>query len=191
MKQKQNKILLFMLCLAVLFSMISPVGAQKEKPVIYEYALLGQEYVPEQGLISASTPTGESIAKDTERILLDWAQGSYLFEYADKIVNLKVYESAPADTLTYTAQVPQTVSNGVAVRFPGVTVQSGIRRTDGAPKLAPYDVSAVFWFGGQKVQTVRGANSPVSFTPRQSGLWLLCYEYTDVFGVTQIGRAHV
>ena len=185
MKQKQNKILLFMLCLAVLFSTISPVGAQKEKPVIYEYALLGQEYVPEQGLISASTPTGESIAKDTERILLDWAQGSYLFEYDDRIVNLKVYESAPADTLTYTAQVPQTVSNGVAVRFPGVTVQSGIRRTDGAPKPAPYEVSAVFWFDGQKVQTVRNANTPVSFTPRQSGLWLLCYEYTDVFGVTR------
>lgn len=185
MKQKWNKILLFMLCLAVLLSTVSPALAQKDKPVIYEYALLGQEYVPEQGLVSASTPTGETIAKDTDRVLLDWAQGSYLFEYADKIVNLKVYENAPADTLTYTAQVPQTVSNGVATRFPGLTVQSGIRRTDGAPKIAPYEVSAVFWFGGQKVQTVRGANAPISFTPRQSGLWLLCYEYTDVFGVTR------
>ena len=185
MKQKWIKPLLLILCLTVLLSTISPVLAEKDKTVVYEYALLGQEYVPEQGLVSASTPTGESIAKDTERILLDWAQGSYLFEYADKIVNLKVYESAPADMLTYTAQVPQTVSNGVAAQFPGVTAQSGIRRTDGAPKLAPYDVSAVFWFGGQKVQTVRGANSPVSFTPRQSGLWLLCYEYTDVFGVTR------
>jgi len=174
-----------MLCLAVLLSTVSPVLAQKDKPVIYEYALLGQEYVPEQGLVSASTPTGEPIAKDTDRVLLDWAQGSYLFEYADKIVNLKVYESAPADTLTYTAQVPQTVSNGVASQFPGVTVQSGIRRTDGAPKIAPYEVRAIFWFGGQKVQTVRGANAPISFTPRQSGLWLLCYEYTDVFGVTR------
>ena len=172
-----------MLCLAVLLSTVSPALAQKDKPVIYEYALLGQEYVPEQGLVSASTPTGETIAKDTDRVSLNWAQGSYLFEYADKIVNLKVYENAPADTLTYTAQVPQTVSNGVATRFPGLTVQSGIRRTDGAPKIAPYEVSAVFWFGGQKVQTVRGANAPISFTPRQSGLWLLCYEYTDVFGV--------
>ena len=185
MKQKWNKTLLLILCLAVLLSTVSPALAQKNKPVIYEYALLGQEYVPEQGLVSASTPTGETIAKDTDRVLLDWAQGSYLFEYADKIVNLKVYENAPADTLTYTAQVPQTVSNGVATRFPGLTVQSGIRRTDGAPKIAPYEVSAVFWFGGQKVQTVRGANAPVSFTPRQSGLWLLCYEYTDVFGVTR------
>ena len=185
MKQKWNKTLLIMLCLAVLLSTVSPVLAQKEKTVVYEYALLGQEYVPEQGLVSASTPTGEPIAKDTDRVLLDWAQGSYLFEYADKIVNLKVYESAPADTLTYTAQVPQTVSNGVASQFPGVTVQSGIHRTDGAPEIAPYDVSAVFWFDGQKVQTVRGANNPVSFTPRQSGLWLLCYEYTDVFGVTR------
>ena len=185
MKQKWNKPLLLILCLTVLLSTISPVLAEKDKTVVYEYALLGQEYVPEQGLVSASTPTGEAIAKDTDRVLLDWAQGSYLFEYADKIVNLKVYESAPADMLTYTAQVPQTVSNGVAAQFPGVTAQSGIRRTDGAPKLAPYDVSAVFWFGGQKVQTVRGANSPVSFTPRQSGLWLLCYEYTDVFGVTR------
>ncbi len=172
-----------MLCLAILLSTVSPVLAQKDKTVVYEYALLGQEYVPEQGLVSASTPTGEAIAKDADRVLLDWAQGSYLFEYADKIVNLKVYESAPADTLTYTAQVPQTVSNGVASQFPGVTVQSGIRRTDGAPELAPYDVSAVFWFGGQMVQTVRGANAPVSFTPQGSGLWLLCYEYTDVFGV--------
>ena len=171
-----------MLCLAVLLSTVSPVLAQKDKTVVYEYALLGQEYIPEQGLVSASTPTGETIAKDTECVLLDWAQGSYLFEYADKIVNLKVYESAPADMLNYTEQVPQTVSNGVATRFPGLNVQSGIRRTDGAPKLAPYDVSAVFWFDGQKVQTIRGANAPVSFTPRESGLWLLCYEYTDVFG---------
>ena len=163
MKQKWNKTLLVMLCLTVLLSTVSPVLAQKDKTAVYEYALLGEEYVPEQGLVSASTPTGEPIAKDTERVLLDWAQGSYLFEYADKIVNLKVYESAPADMLSYTAQVPQIVSNGVASQFPGVTVQSGIRRTDGAPKLANYDVSAVFWFGGQKVQTVRGANSPVSF----------------------------
>ena len=182
MKQKWSRNLLLVLCLAVLLSTVSPVLAQKDKTVVYEYALLGQEYVPEQGLISASTPTGETIAKDADRVLLDWAQGSYLFEYADKIVNLKVYESAPADTLTYTAQVPQTVSNGVATQFPGMAVQSGIRRTDGAPEIEPYDVSAVFWFGGQKVQTVRGANAPVSFTPRQSGLWLLCYEYTDVFG---------
>lgn len=185
MKQKVMKPLLLTLCLAVLLSTVSPVLAQKDKTVVYEYALLGQEYVPEQGLVSASTPTGETIAKDTERVLLDWAQGSYLFEYADKIVNLKVYESAPADMLSYTSQVPQRVSNGVASQFPGVTAQSGIRRTDGAPKLTNYDVSAVFWFGGQKVQTIRGANAPVSFTPRQSGLWLLCYEYTDVFGVTR------
>lgn len=172
-----------MLCLAVLLSTVSPALAQRDKTTVYEYALLGQEYVPEQGLVSASTPTGETIAKDAERVSLDWAQGSYLFEYADKIVNLKVYESAPADTLTYTAQVPQTVSNGVVTQFPGLTVKSGIRRTDGAPELAPYDVSAVFWFGGQKVQTVRGANAPVTFTPRQSGLWLLSYEYTDAFGM--------
>ena len=185
MKQKWIRTLLIVLCLAVVLSTVSPALAQKDKTVVYEYALLGQEYVPEQGLISASTPTGETIEKDAERVLLDWAQGSYLFEYENKIVNLKVYESAPADTLTYTAQVPQTVANGIAAQFPGLTAQSGILRTDGAPELAPYDVSAVFWFDGQKVQTVRGANNPVSFTPRQSGLWLLSYEYTDVFGVTR------
>lgn len=185
MKQKWIRSLLIVLCLTVVLSTVSPALAQKDKTVVYEYALLGQEYVPEQGLISACTPTGEAIAKDADRVLLDWAQGSYLFEYENKIVNLKVYESAPADTLTYTAQVPQTVANGVAVQFPGMTAQSGILRTDGAPELEPYDVSAVFWFAGQKVQTVRGAKDPVSFTPRQSGLWLLSYEYTDVFGVTR------
>ena len=185
MKQTWIRPLLLMLCLAVLLSTVSPVLAQKDKTVVYEYALLGEEYVPEQGLISASTPTGETIAKDADRVLLDWAQGSYLFEYADKIVNLKVYESAPADNLIFTSKVPQTVANGVATQFPGLTAQSGIRRTDGAPKLAPYDVSAVFWFNGQKVQTVRGANKPVAFTPRENGLWLLTYEYTDVFGVTR------
>lgn len=185
MKQKWIRTLLLMLCLAVVLSTVSPVQAQKDKTVVYEYALLGQEYVPEQGLISATAPTGETIAKDADCVLLDWAQGSYLFEYENKIVNLKVYECAPEDTLTYTAQVPQTVSNGVATQFPGITVQSGIIRTDGAPELEPYEVSAVFWFDGQKVQTVRGANAPVSFTPREAGLWLLCYEYTDVFGVTR------
>ena len=185
MKQKWIRTLLLMLCLGVALSAVSPALAQKDKTVVYEYALLGQEYVPEQGLISASTPTGETIEKDADRVLLDWAQGSYLFEYENKIVNLKVYESAPEDVLVYTAQVPQTVANGIAAQFPGVTAQSGIRRTDGAPELAPYDVSAVFWFDGQRVQTVRGANNPVAFTPRQSGLWLLSYEYTDVFGVTR------
>ena len=185
MKQKWIRTLLLMLCLGVALSTVSPALAQKDKTIVYEYALLGQEYVPEQGLISASTPTGETIEKDADRVLLDWAQGSYLFEYEDKIVNLKVYESAPADTLTYTAQVPQTVANGVAAQFPGLTAQSDIRRTDGAPELEPYDVRAAFWFEGKKVQSIPGANAPVSFTPRQSGLWLLCYEYTDVFGVTR------
>lgn len=185
MKRNWFKLLLLMLCFAILISVVSPALAQSEKKIVYEYALLGQEYIPEKGLISASTPTGESISKDKTPIVLDWAQGSYLFEYPEKIVNLKVYESAPSDTMTYTAQVPQTVSNGVAVQFPGLHVESGVCRTDGAPELAPYDVSAVFWFDGQKVQTIHGANTPVSFTPRKSGIWLLCYEYTDVFGVVR------
>ena len=71
-----------------------------EKNIRYEYALLGEIYMPEDGLISAKSPEGTVISDCKNGVLLDWAQGSYTFEYKNKIIDLKVYESAPEDEIT-------------------------------------------------------------------------------------------
>ncbi len=179
-----KKIVLCVVCVALLVTIGALVfaNAATEKTTTYEYALLGDVYTVGSGFVSGKTPTGEDISKDTTQITLNWAQGSYLLEYENKIVNLKVYESAPKDITTLSAEVPATMPAGLATVFPAMTVESGIVRTDGAPKVGGYDASVVFWFNGERVKTIRDVTVPVEFTPDQSGLWVCSYEYTDVFG---------
>ncbi len=150
--------------------------------VVYEYALLGDVYTPEAGLISATAPNGATISSDIQELVLNWAQDSYIFEYEGKTVNLKVYESAPSDILTVNSKMIGTASQGLKTRFPGFTAISGIHRTDGAPEIGAYAVSAVFWLDGRQVQVVRDATKDFDFTPTESGLWMVSYQYTDVFG---------
>ena len=85
---------------------ISSAADKANNPVVYKYALLGDTYAVESGLVSAKTPSGEDIAANSRTVFLDWAQGSYIFEYGAKIVNLKVYESAPEDKVIYGDEVP-------------------------------------------------------------------------------------
>ncbi len=181
MKNKITAFIIGLLCLTLLVGLIPAISAQEEN-VIYEYALLGDVYVPEDGLVSVTAPDGREIPADSKQIVLDWAQGSYVFTYPSKTVNVKVYELAPADNVTVKGQLPETVSAGLATQFPGCTAVSPISRTDGAPDIAPYSVSAVFWFDGQRVQTVPDVVNSFSFTPNASGLWMLSYTYKDVFG---------
>ncbi len=181
MKKRITAVIAGLLCLSLLLGLVPLAFAQEEK-VSYEYALLGDVYTPKENLISGTTPTGAEIPAGTASVVLDWAQGSYLFQYPGQTVNVKVYEAAPQDTVRFTDTVPAAVSAGLATRFPGCGAQSTVRRTDGAPAIEPYAVSAVFWFGGEKVQTVRDVSEPFFFTAQESGLWMVTYEYTDVFG---------
>lgn len=179
-------IVLGVLCAAALFGgALTYASGQPSSNVVYKYALLGDVYIPEDGLISATAPDGKTIPADTKEVTLDWAQGSYIFSYPNKTVNLKVYETAPADNVAVLGTVPRTVSCGLKTQFPGVTAETTISRTDGAPAIEPYSVDAVFWFNGKRVQTFRDISDSFLFTPSESGLWMLSYEYTDVFGETR------
>lgn len=167
---------------AVAFANISE---GESKPVVYEYALLGDTYETENGLVSAKKPDGTTIAAREKSVFLDWAQGSYIFEYKNKTVNLKVYEAAPEDEITYSGEMPAETVAGVRAFFPAATVKSGIVRTDGAPEIGFYEVSATFSHKGEDVYTVKNAGEEFYFTPAEGGIYELNYIYKDVFGRTR------
>ena len=167
---------------AVVFADISE---EESKTVVYEYALLGDTYEAENGLISAKKPDGTAISVSEKSVFLDWAQGSYIFEYKNKTVNLKVYEAAPEDEITYSGEMPAETVAGVKAAFPAATVKSGIVRTDGAPEIGFYEVSAVFSHKGEDVYTVKNAGEEFYFTPAEGGIYELNYIYKDVFGRTR------
>ena len=152
------------------------------KPTVYKYALLGDTYTVDNELIAAYTPTGESISADAKTVFLDWSQGSYTFEYRTRVVNLKVYESAPKDEVIYGGEIPTELVAGEKTYFPTARVVSGIRRTDGAPEVGEYAVDATFWHKGVKAYSERISTEEIGFTPTEGGLWLVSYRYTDVFG---------
>ena len=128
-----------------------------DKTVRYEYALLGDVYEIEAGLVSAKKPDGTAIPASEKSVTLDWAQGSYTFEYKKKIVDLKVYESAPKDAISLFGDVPDGGVAGEAAEFPACGVKSGIVRTDGAPEVGEYTTGAVFSLNGEDVYTVKNA----------------------------------
>lgn len=167
---------------AVAFANISE---GESKPVVYEYALLGDTYETENGLVSAKKPDGTTISAREKSIFLDWAQGSYIFEYKNKTVNLKVYEAAPEDEITYSGEMPAETVAGVRAFFPAATVKSGIVRTDGAPEIGFYEVSATLSHKGEDVYTVKNAGEEFYFTPAKGGIYELNYIYKDVFGRTR------
>ena len=161
------------------------ISEEESKTVVYEYALLGDTYETENGLVSAKKPDGTAISVSEKSIFLDWAQGSYIFEYKNKTVNLKVYEAAPEDEITYSGEMPAETVAGVKAAFPTATVKSGIVRTDGAPEIGFYEVSAVFSHKGEDVYSVKNAGEEFYFTPAEGGIYELNYIYKDVFGRTR------
>ncbi len=161
---------------------ISSAADKANNPVVYKYALLGDTYTVESGLVSAKTPSGEDIAANSRTVFLDWAQGSYIFKYGAKIVNLKVYESAPEDKVIYGGEVPSVGVAGESMSFPSARVISGIKRTDGAPDVGEYAVTATLWHKGVKKGTVKDIAEGFAFTPDDGGFWVVSYRYTDVFG---------
>lgn len=161
------------------------ISEKESKTVVYEYALLGDTYEAENGLISAKKPDGTAISASEKRVFLDWAQGSYIFEYKNKTVNLKVYEAAPEDEITYSGEMPAETVAGVREAFPAATVKSGIVRTDGAPEIGFYEVSATFSHKGEDVYAVKNAGEEFYFTPAEGGIYELNYIYKDVFGRTR------
>jgi len=158
------------------------VGMSGGKTIKYAYALLGDVYEVESGLVSAEKPDGSRISISEKSVFLDWAQGSYIFEYKSHVVNLKVYESAPEDKTEMHGAMPSGVVAGVRSVFPFFEVESGIRRTDGAPAIGYYPVSAVFSYDGQKIYSLNNIGEAFGYAPPHGGIWQLSYVYTDVFG---------
>lgn len=154
--------------------------AEETKRTEYKYALLGETYVVGNGFTGGKTPKGEIIEKTCASVFLDWASGSYVFEYTDKTVSLKVYEKAPADEIRLAFDMPESVTTGETVSLPSATVKSGIKRTDGAPAVADYKTKACVMFGNKKVAAFSGDEMRYKFD--KTGEYVVSYEYTDVFG---------
>jgi len=190
--KKISMIILFAMCTAAVFggviayasdnAAIVSTQVSTSKTTIYEYALLGDEYQVEEGLVSATDPKGNSISVGTDSVLLDWSQDSYSFEYENKIVNLKVYESAPQVSAVFDSENPTAGVAGIEMEFSAIAVYSNIVRTDGAPDVGEYAVKGVFWHGGERISTIKNVEQSFTYTPYESGLYVLSYEYTDVFG---------
>lgn len=183
--RKKISLLLFgvmAVCLLAAFIPFKSALADEVKTTEYKYALLGDYYTIENGLVSAKNPRGENISASDKKVFLDWAQGSYVFEYANKIVNLKVYESAPEDTIKYGGKLPESGVAGEPLNFPSAKVISGIKRTDGAPEVGEYAVHVEIWHKGAKVYSASDIQDGFSFTPEDGGFWVAAYRYTDVFG---------
>ncbi len=159
----------------------SKAYASDEKEVVYEYALLGDTYRPIKGFLGGKTPKGEPIGKDTESVFLNWASGTYTFEYASRTVNVRVYEKAPKDDVVYSVDMPSDICIGTEVEFPHVVITSNIYRTDGAPKIGEYGYQ--LYIVGEN-GTVCNFNSEDEFvyTFENSGSYTLQYRYENVFG---------
>ncbi len=152
------------------------------KSIEYHYALLGDTYKVKQGLISAIDPLGNTLTPTDGEVLLDWSQGSYRFEYASHIIDMKVYEAAPEDSYTLLGEFPTSYVAGEEIEFPAMEIKSTIWRTDGAPKIQPYTVNAVFWQNNERIYSRRNVTESFTYTPLTGGLWTLSYEYQNVFG---------
>ncbi len=192
MKKKLAALLSFfaLFCGATLsaVALTTPASAEEElassdKRIEYDYALLGEVYEIPDGILSATHPNGSALPTDQD-VLLNWAQGSYRFEFSSKIVDVRVYEYAPEDNTTLLGEMPEGVTVGIESTFPALEAQSTISRTDAAPDIEPYTVNAVFWHNGNRVYTERNVTEDFVFTPNLSGLWMLSYEYMNVFGQT-------
>lgn len=155
----------------------SPVA---KSAVEYEYALLGETYTIKSGFLGGKTPQGETIDADTKSVFLDWASGSYVFEYAEKTVDLKVYESSPIDSFALKTDLEETLYTGERYTLPKAEIISGIYRTDGAPEVGEYDYSLIVKNAdGVVADFQQDETFSVLFT--RGGEYTLSYEYTNVF----------
>ena len=147
---------------------------------IYEYALLGETYKIKEDFEGGMTPRGEVIAQTEKEVFLDWASGSYIFNYGSYNINLKVYEESPMDVIEYFGDLP-TIIAGYTYELPSARIVSGIVRTDGAPTIADYtyvlEVSnATGILGTFKQEKTAEFAFPIG------GTYTLSYKYENIFG---------
>lgn len=176
-------------CLAIgmaALALISmPMSTQAAEPnsvrsLEYEYALLGETYFVESGFLGGTTPLGEKIDKSVKSVFLDWASGSYLFEYSTRTVNLKVYERSPEDHFSLEAELPTNMVTGKQYQLPKASIISGINRTDAAPSVGSYSYSMVVK-GDEGTVASFQEDEPFQVVFKRGGEYTLSYEYVNVF----------
>lgn len=157
-----------------------PAEAASDKTVSYEYKLLGDTYSVD-GLVSATDPKGNDIPLSQGDITLNWASGSYVFEYASKIVKVKVYEEMPEDKIVYEFPIETSVKSGVEITFPTATISSQIVRIDGAPKIGDYSYTVEVLKNGKAVHTINPSKDNLIYEFSVGGEYVLSYVYTNCF----------
>ena len=157
-----------------------PTEAASEKIVSYEYKLLGDTY-PVDGLVSATDPKGNPISLSKGDITLNWASGSYIFEYAGKIVKVKVYEEMPEDKIVYEFPIETSVKSGAEITFPTATISSQIVRIDGAPKIGEYSYTVEILKDGKSVHTMNPTKEDLIYEFSVGGEYVISYVYTNCF----------
>ena len=164
------------------FATISSYAESTDKRVEYKYALLGETYTVQSGFLGGTTADGKSISADEKSIYLDWASGEYIFEYSTKIINLKVYETAPEDTITYLSEIPTEMNSGEEIVFPKVSICGNIYRTDGAPAVGEFEEYRLNVKSGDTVLASFKHDEEFAYTFLQGGQYQLQYVYENVFG---------
>ena len=154
--------------------------AENTVTTVYEYALLGETYTVKNGFQGGTTPLGDSISQSTQEIFLDWASGSYIFNYGSYNVNLKVYEESPTDEIEYFGDLP-TIIAGYTYELPSAKITAGIVRTDGAPKIDDYTYTLEISNDKEILGTFKQSQVAEYAFPI-GGTYTLSYKYENIFG---------
>ena len=147
---------------------------------VYEYALLGEIYKIKEDFEGGMTPRGEVIAQTEKEVFLDWASGSYIFNYDGYTVNLKVYEESPVDAIEYSATL-STVIAGYSYELPSAKITSGIIRTDGATKIDDYTYTLEISNNEGMLDSFK-YNQIMEYVFPIGGTYILSYKYENIFG---------
>jgi hypothetical protein len=161
-------------------AILYPAVSLSAKTAIYKYAVIGTTYKVKTGLISAQDPYGNALTD--KEVLLYWTFGEYLFEYANSIEHVKVYESKPEDSLRFFGEMPSSFVTGVSYLLPGAEVVSGVKRTNGAPAIAMEEATLeIFDSKGSLLAIASSAGASYTYLFTTPGSYSLSYAYTDAF----------
>ena len=169
-------------CLLSQMDILQPNASEENESVftMYEYALLGETYIAQEGFQGGVTPRGDEIAETDKEVFLDWASGSYIFHYEGYDVNLKVYEESPNDVIEYTKEFTTAVA-GYRYELPSAKISSGIVRTDGASKIEDYAYVLEVSNDTEVLASFKHTQVPEIAFPI-GGEYTISYQYENVFG---------
>ena len=154
----------------------------EEKPKEYHYGLLGRSY-DVAGALSASDPDGNplDLAKGSIDLLI--SHGQYAITYPNRIDYVKVYETKPEDSVTFSQPIPSSARVGESIVLPRARIESGIVRSDKSiPPVGVYeDYRVEIYEDGEYLRTISPEDLGREYAFEEPGLFAFDYVYTDAF----------